>query len=399
MLRHLTARAMAPAGKAVAGLVPLLRPAAVRCASGAAAWAPPAQKQQAPAARGQQQRAQSYTYEPVASEASPEIGEADFDPAAANTGAWPPHSGVAAPPRRRTCCCAPGRPVRAPSVRRPTPAVRLIGVVGGKKELRVFERSKLLPFAIGVKLDRRRDETDWWAQQSASAALLAALLQQLQGCRIAQRRSCGAGMALPAACGCQPPQACPRIATSFCPCPAHPCLCRINVEAWGPLAERADAQLQKGDRIALQVCLLPPPAWLAYALPAAWMWRFMPPALIPAFPHCHPPRAPAQGRLKLDKWQDAATGAKRTAWKITASSISKVRSTYVPGAADAAQEAEAFGGYDEPAPAAASAAAPAPWDLPAEPAAAAQPGQAQGGAAMTAEEKWMDYFENPSREC
>ena len=88
MLRLLTARAMAPAGKAAAGLVPLLRPAAVRCASAAAAaWAPPAQKQQAAAARGQQQRAQSYTYEPVAAEASPEIGETDFDPAAANTGA------------------------------------------------------------------------------------------------------------------------------------------------------------------------------------------------------------------------------------------------------------------------------------------------------------------------
>lgn len=46
----------------------------------------------------------------------------------------------------------------------PPCAVRLIGVVGGKKELRVFERSKLLPFAIGIKFDpRRRDEIEWCA--------------------------------------------------------------------------------------------------------------------------------------------------------------------------------------------------------------------------------------------
>lgn len=68
--------------------------------------------------------------------------------------------------------------------------VRLIGTVGNKKDLKVFERSKLLPFSIAVKMDRRKpDEVDWF-----------------------------------------------------------------NVEAWGPLAERAEQQVQKGDRVAVQVC-------------------------------------------------------------------------------------------------------------------------------------------------
>ena len=40
-------------------------------------------------------------------------------------------------------------------------AVCLTGVVGNKRELKVFERSKLLPFAIGIKDRRRPDETDW----------------------------------------------------------------------------------------------------------------------------------------------------------------------------------------------------------------------------------------------
>jgi hypothetical protein len=41
--------------------------------------------------------------------------------------------------------------------------VRLIGTVGGKKDLKVFERSKLLPFAIGIKPDRRKpEEIEWW---------------------------------------------------------------------------------------------------------------------------------------------------------------------------------------------------------------------------------------------
>lgn len=43
--------------------------------------------------------------------------------------------------------------------------MRLIGVVGAKRELRVFERSKLLPFGLGIKAGRNRqdDETEWCA--------------------------------------------------------------------------------------------------------------------------------------------------------------------------------------------------------------------------------------------
>jgi hypothetical protein len=36
-------------------------------------------------------------------------------------------------------------------------------------------------------------------------------------------------------------------------CPAAPACCRINVEVWGPLAERASQELNKGDRVAVQV--------------------------------------------------------------------------------------------------------------------------------------------------
>lgn len=105
---------------------------------------------------------------------------------------------------------------------------------------------------------------------------------------------------------------------------------------------------------------------------------------------------PVQGRLKLNKWEDAA-GTKRTAWKITANSISKVRSTYQPAAGGG-------GSLDEYAPSgsAASAPSPAPWDLPAETAAAAggeQPWQGQQGQqVLTTEQKWMDFFEDTSSE-
>ncbi|KAI7835382.1 hypothetical protein COHA_010716 [Chlorella ohadii] len=238
-----------PGANAAAGAMPLVRPMAVRgAASAAGAWSPAAAKQPA-AARGQQQQVQSYTYEPVGMDATAEIGEVDFDPAAANS-------------------------------------VRLIGVVGGKKDLKVFERSKLLPFSIGIKFDRRRDEVEW-----------------------------------------------------------------VNVEAWGPLAERAEAVLQKGDRVAVQ------------------------------------------GRLKLNKWEDAA-GMKRTAWKITANSISKVRSNYPAGGAS---EGSSFDEYASSG----SAAGPAPWDLPAEPAgtsAGRQSWQAQQGQeVLTTEQKWMDFFEDSSK--
>ncbi|PRW59641.1 chloroplastic-like isoform B [Chlorella sorokiniana] len=255
LLRQLTARMVVPGAKAAAGMTPLLHPMALRAASSVAgAWAPVAPKQQA-AARGQQQQVQSYTYEPVGMEAAAEIGEVDFDPAAANS-------------------------------------VRLIGVVGNKKELRVFERSKLLPFSIGVKFDRRRDEVEW-----------------------------------------------------------------INVEAWGPLAERAEAVLQKGDRVAVQ------------------------------------------GRLRLNKWEDAA-GTKRSSWRITANSISKVRSNY-PAGSGGAGDGGSFDDYALPAASTASAPGPAPWDLPTEPAGAPAAGQVwqaeQGQQVLTTEQKWMDFFEDTSK--
>ena len=89
LLRQLTARMVVPGtAKVAAGMAPLLRPLAVRGASTAARpWSPPAPMQQT-AARGQQQQVQSYTYEPVDMDAAAEIGEVDFDPAAANSGAW-----------------------------------------------------------------------------------------------------------------------------------------------------------------------------------------------------------------------------------------------------------------------------------------------------------------------
>lgn len=89
LLHHLAVRMVLPGAKAAAGAMPLVRPMAVRgAASAAGAWSPAAAKQPA-AARGQQQQVQSYTYEPVGMDASAEIGEVDFDPAAANSGALP----------------------------------------------------------------------------------------------------------------------------------------------------------------------------------------------------------------------------------------------------------------------------------------------------------------------
>lgn len=118
-----------------------------------------------------------------------------------------------------------------------------------------------------------------------------------------------------------------------------------------------------------------------------------------------------QGRLKVDKWEDRATGAPRTAFKIVASSISRVRSNY-PAAAAAAAGAGQYGevssadagfggggGYEQ-APWDPPTAA-APWDPPAQ---QQQPrvasgGQQQGGQQQrTMEELWMDYFEHPDSE-
>ncbi|KAI3436377.1 hypothetical protein D9Q98_002430 [Chlorella vulgaris] len=204
----------------------------------------------------------AYSYEAVATDAA-QIVEVDYDPAAANS-------------------------------------VRLIGVLGGKKDLKVFERSKLLPFSIGLKDKRRPDEIEW-----------------------------------------------------------------MNVEAWGPLAERADQQLQKGDRVAVQ------------------------------------------GRLKIERWDDRVTGLKRTAVKIVANSISKVRSNY----GDQQQQAGA-GGYEQQQQASAAAGGapwdsasfpePAPWDAPPAPGPVAAPtGGAGGGGSsgqqQTVEELWMDFFMAPDK--
>lgn len=187
-----------------------------------------------------------------------EIGEVDYDPAATNS-------------------------------------VSLMGVLGSKNDLRVFESgSKLLPLSVGVKPDakRRPEDIDW-----------------------------------------------------------------VNVEVWGLLAERADEALQKGDRVVVK------------------------------------------GRLKIDKWEDKISGQQRTAWKVTANSISKVRSTFPPGGArqQAADEGAAFGGGGNPFVAA------APWDQPMaavqqQPQQLQQQGQ-QGAAAgqpSTQEEQWMDFFEHPN---
>ncbi|KAL4419336.1 hypothetical protein ABPG75_002639 [Micractinium tetrahymenae] len=205
----------------------------------------------------------SFAYDAAtAPTAAAEIGEVDFEPAAANT-------------------------------------VRLIGVMGLKQQMRVFERSKLLPFSLGVKTDRRRpEETEW-----------------------------------------------------------------LQVEVWGPLAERVEQELQKGDRLAVQ------------------------------------------GRLKVDSWQDKTTGAKRTAYKVVASSISRVRRTGMgmPASAVSAAEEPAAGfgggGYGEPAP----WDAPPPMQQPAmapEQQAVQQPaGQAAPAAQgpFTEESLWMDYFVDPSQ--
>ncbi|KAL4420880.1 hypothetical protein ABPG77_002839 [Micractinium sp. CCAP 211/92] len=211
--------------------------------------------------------ARSFAYDaataPTAAGAA-EIGEVDFEPAAANT-------------------------------------VRLIGVMGMKQQMKVFERSKLLPFSLGVKTDRRRpDETEW-----------------------------------------------------------------LQVEVWGPLAERVEQELQKGDRLAVQ------------------------------------------GRLRVDSWQDKTTGAKRTAYKVVASSISRVRRTglgmqaNIAPAGEAAADGFGAGGYGEPAP----WDAPPPMQQQAVPpeqqqmgaqAGAGQPAPA-GKNSFTEESLWMDYFTDPSQ--
>lgn len=195
--------------------------------------------------------------------------------------------------------------------------------------------------------------------------------------------------------------------------------CRVNVEAWGPLAERADAVLQKGDRVAVQVCtaaacvpgccmeaehqLRPWSLPLACAVPvvalAAAVRAVTPGGLDgcrarPTLRACT--CLSAQGRLRLNKWEDAS-GTKRTAWKITANSISKVRSNY-----PAAGGAGSFDEYGLPAASSASVPGPAPWDLPAEPAAAPageQPWDAQHSKQLqSAEDKWCDFFEDTSSE-
>lgn len=48
----------------------------------------------------------------------------------------------------------------------------------------------------------------------------------------------------------------PRLARTAGPLPPGPPPCRLQVEVWGPLAERVEQELQKGDRLAVQVGLL-----------------------------------------------------------------------------------------------------------------------------------------------
>ena len=121
--------------------------------------------------------ARSYTYEAVDGPAAPDaaagdaddVVEVDYDPAFANMGAvrrgvgggggtHVAFVGSASPPLLLHAMCCPPR-LLPPTA---AAAVRLIGTVGGKRDLKVFERSKLLPFAIGIKTDRRKpEETEW----------------------------------------------------------------------------------------------------------------------------------------------------------------------------------------------------------------------------------------------
>lgn len=112
-----------------------------------------------------------------------------------------------------------------------------------------------------------------------------------------------------------------------------------------------------------------------------------------------------QGRLRVDSWQDKTTGAKRTAYKVVASSISRVRRTGAGMPASVATTTEepaagfGVGGHGEAAP----------WDAPPPMQQGAAPlqqqvvvqppaGQAALGAPFTEERLWMDFFTDPSRE-
>jgi single-strand DNA-binding protein len=132
----------------------------------------------------------------------------------------------------------------------------------------------------------------------------------------------------------------------------------VDVEAWGPLAERAAAELDKGARVV------------------------------------------AVGRLRVEDWTDRE-GRPRRAVKLVASALKRVRSLYAAGGGGGG--GGAVGGGD--AWAAAPPAAEPAWGPPAAsaPAAPAAPPQAGGAPALapgaaaagTDEERWMAFFEDP----
>lgn len=242
-------------------------------------------------------------------------------------------------------------------------AVRLIGIVGGKRELKVFERSKLLPFAIGIKPDRRKpDEIEWWAQ-------CAALCCPAEGSAFASRNISEAlfshWLSLQAQRGGVGPAGGARR-----PAAAEG---RPSCAAGGQISIRIDCH--PSWRAALQ-------ALSCTGLPASSCPSRR--LHLTTFQHCSP-----QGRIKVERWEDKNTGQKRSAMKIVAASISRVRSMLPPRDASTASE-----GAEAPVEQAPwDALPPAPAQMtPRAPAAAAQQQQ------MTTEDKWMDFFMHPDSE-
>ena len=152
------------------------------------------------AAPGSRVAAASYAYEAVAQDpaAAAEIAEIDFDASLVNTG-----EGIACRSVGPTASCLrtahpaaqPTSPPRSARTHRCLlAAVRLIGTVGGKKDLKVFERSKLLPFAIGIKPDRRKpEEIEWWVLRGLCPSPAAGFANRPgKHCRLSLLVSCAA---------------------------------------------------------------------------------------------------------------------------------------------------------------------------------------------------------------
>lgn len=220
--------------------------------------------------------ARSYGYEAAAAEAAgagADIGEVDWDAAVANSGEQltapgsslkSPHASsrvgmlhqhaAAAAAARSTCRCG--------SQSRPAPAatVRLIGNVGLVGEMRVFEKSKLFPFSIAV--DSKKDSpATWcaggvWGLEAAPPFLKGAGAEPCCEWAVVLAPAWLAGHAwLPGA----------KTAAALARCALA---CRVNIDVWGPLADRAAQSIQKGMRVAVEVRLPAPAACLGLHLGA-----------------------------------------------------------------------------------------------------------------------------------